>query len=292
MNWILLSILAAGLYTVIYVIDKLMIDNLIKKPSLAAAVSSLSTFAFFIATSIIKTDITFDNPKIIVLSLLAGVVNGLTILLYYYILSKEEMSRFIPVLSLMPAFVIILSYFILNETFSTIIYVGIFLVIIGSILISLKKSDLKIKLNLSFLLAILTAMGFAVKNVLIKLGSQSIDVHEVNYWLGIGAGLMFFIFLTKGWDKNKKIIKASTILFFVDLISAGTFYVLAIALSHGPASLVSSMIQLKLVFTFIVAIIFSVFFPKILKEKLSKFIIIQKTFAIIIIIFGALLIIN
>lgn len=292
MNWILLSIIVAFLYAVIHIVDKIFIDNHVKNPYLASAISFFSTLVIFCSISFFKTDVFSANFKVIAISFTAGIINSICVILYYYTLQKEEVSRFIPIMSLQPGFAVILAYFILAESFSSIVYLGIILILFGSLLMSIRKKINKFGINklLLFLLIIVTIL-FALKNVLIKLGSLDTDIYIVNFWVGVAAGLMFIIFIFKNWPKNKLEMKGSRLLLIADILSAGTFFALALTLKKGPASLVTSIMQLKLVFVFIFSVFFTIFFPKILKEEISKKILLQKIIAMSIIIIGTILII-
>ena len=292
MNWILLSVIVALLYAIVNIIDKIFIDNHVKNPYLASAISFFSTVVIFCGISIIKTDVFHANLKVIAISFSAGLINSICVILYYYTLQKEEVSRFVPIMSLRPGFAVILSYFILAESFSGIVYLGIILILLGSLLMSIRKKINKFSIDklLIFLLIIVTIL-FALKNVLIKWGSLDADIYIVNFWVGVAAGLMFLIFIFKHWPKNKLEMRGSKLLLIADILSALTFFALALTLKKGPASLVTAIMQLKLVFVFIFSVFFTVFFPKILREEISKKIILQKVAAMSIIIIGTLLII-
>ncbi len=161
MSWVTLSLLAALLYAVVYVLDKIILTRYQLKPQIAIAVSCLTTAIFFIPLSLTRGNINLP-PAYILLGLAAGVVNGLAIFLYYRVMAREEVSRLVPILSLTPAFVFVLSFLFLNERFTAPIYLGIFLIIFGSLLISLKKSSAKVKLNLSLFLTIMSAVFLAL----------------------------------------------------------------------------------------------------------------------------------
>jgi len=292
MNWILLSLIVALLYAIVNIVDKIFIDKHVKNPYLASVISFLSTVIIFCGISFFKTDVFNTNFRVIAISFSAGMVNSICVILYYYTLQKEEVSRFVPIFSLQPGFTVMLSFFILNEAFSGVIYLGIILVLFGSFLMSIRKTANKTKVNSMILfLIILTTILFALKNVLVKLGSLDADIYVINFWFGIAACLMFVIFFYKNRPKNKKEIKNSSLLLIADILSAVTLFILSLAIKKGPASLVTSIMQLKLVFVFIFSVFFTLFLPKILKEEISKKILLQKIVAMSIIIIGTLLII-
>lgn len=292
MNWILLSIIVAFLYAIVHIIDKIFIDSHVRNYYLASAISFFSTLLIFCGISIFKTNVFNVDLNIILISFSAGLINSICVILYYYTLQKEEVSRFIPIMSLQPGFTVILSYLILAESFSGIVYLGILFILLGSLLMSIRKKVNKYKVDkiLIFLLIIVTVL-FALKNVLIKLGSLDTDIYVVNFWVGVAAGLMFIMFMPKNWPKNKLEMRGSKLLLIADILSALTFFALALTLKKGPASLVTSIMQLKLVFVFIFSVIFTIYFPHILKEKISKKILLQKIIAMSIIIIGTILII-
>jgi len=100
------------------------------------------------------------------------------------------------------------------------------------------------------------------------------------------------LFLLAGIDKIYKGVWTKVII--VMSISKGLFLfgslLLTIALSFGYASLVYSLSSIQPFFVLLIAVILSRFFPSILKEEVSKSIVLVKIIAIISIFIGAFLI--
>lgn len=292
MNWILLSLIVAFLYAINNIIDKIFINNYIKNPYLASAISYSATFFLFCGISIFKVNVFDADIRIIFFAFIIGIINSIACILFYFTIQKDEVSRFVLILSFQPAFVIILSFFVLGEFFSNIIYLGLILTLAGSLLISFKKVENKYKINyLLLFLIILTTILFALRSVLIRYVSLDTDIYLINFWIGIAAGLMFIIIYPFHRPKNLAEKKGAKALFIADILSAIILFTLALALKDGPASLVTSLMQVKLVFVFIITLILTKYFPNFLKEEISKKIILQKIMAMSIIIIGTLLII-
>ena len=72
-------------------------------------------------------------------------------------------------------------------------------------------------------------------------------------------------------------------------VVAWSLYLLAISL--GSVTLIKALTRINILFVFLIATGFTVFYPKILKEKISKKIIVHKLIGIAIIISGAVMII-
>lgn len=294
MAWIILALINALLLAVVAIIDKIIIDDHITKPTLATSISAAANGLFFIisALALISGSI-FIDLKFMILAIVTGCIHMLAVYFYYAAMQKDEVSRVTPIFALMPVFVTILSFYFLQESFSGIIYLGIILIIAGSILISLKKSSAKIKLSLAFFLAISGALFFAIKNVLFKYAAGYVEIYAYNFWFGIGAlGIMIVFLLISGMPKTNTEKKATKFLFSMCVISALAFVVLTKALEAGPASLVTAMMQTKLAIVFFMTIILTVFLPRFFKERITKKILIQKAIAITMIIVGAVLIIQ
>ncbi|MBU1178128.1 EamA family transporter [Patescibacteria group bacterium] len=291
MTWIFLSILAALIFTAAYFVDKFFVSTSIKNPYVATVISCAATSLFFSATSLVAGKLVLAVPEILI-SLAAGIANSLGVLIYYHVMKREEVSRFIPVLSLVPVFTLFFSFLFLGESFSGMVYLGIILIISGSFLISLKKVSHVLKPQATFGLAIITTLLWGMKNALIRLGTSSADVWAVNFWIGIGAGLMALIFfIYRGQPQGKEEKRGAWRLSIAHVFLAPSFIVVTAALARGPAALVSSLIQSKLVFTFFISLFLVKFLPRILRENMQGKVLVQKIVATGLIIGGALLII-
>ena len=227
------------------------------------------------------------------MALISGVIYGLARLTYYTGLKYEEVSRFIPLLAMGPIFVTIYSYFFLGISFVWQIYLGIFLVILGAVLVSLKNPlDFKhsFQSKTAVILGILAAFFYAVKDVSTKIASNSITFWPLIFWIGVGFMLISLLMVADKINKLNNNTKALRHLAGVGALKAIGYFVFTKAITLGPVALVVTMLQIKSLFVFIGSTLISRYHPEIIHEKLDKKTLLQKGAATIIIIAGVSLV--
>lgn len=291
MPWIILAILAALVWTAVNIIDKFIITKELRDPILATVISGISTFVLFGVVALLFGNILLPLSTIVI-AIIAGAAFNIAILLYYFAMSKEEVSRFIPVLSAVPLFVLFFSFIFLGERFPALTYLGILLLVAGAILISLKKITRRIGINVAFLIAISAALFYALRNIALKFATVQASIWPIFFWVGVGGGIVsLFLFAMHHPHIRRKARLGVKHLLFVGSLTAIALFIFTIAISIGPVSLVSALLEVQPLFVFLAAAALSVFYPKFLKEKITKSIIMQKALAMVLIIVGAVLII-
>ena len=144
---------------------------------------------------------------------------------------------------------------------------------------------------ITFFLALVATFMFAVRTLFLKTITIA-GFWNVLFWIGVGQGILSIILLLFNRRLLTAIDKKG-----VKVILVGVFFnVLALilftkALSLESASKVATVILTKIIFVFLIALMLSQFFPKILKEDLSRYIIIKKIIGIIVIMGGLYLLI-
>ena len=130
----LLALAAGFIWSITNVIDKVLLDKLIRSPI-------FQTFIFAITSSIIgiiALPFAVNNVQGWDWISMFGV--GFTFMLgtwlYFIALQREEPSRVVPLFSLAVVFLVPLSAFFLDEIFTLVNYTGIGSIIIGSFIIS------------------------------------------------------------------------------------------------------------------------------------------------------------
>jgi transporter family protein len=289
--WAVFAILAALTYSIVNIIDKIAISKEMKDPLLAAVIFGgimllvFGSIGFFV-------DVMVPN-LIIVIALGAGVLSWFGVLLYYKILVKEEVSKFIPLVSLSPIFIMILAFFLLGESFGVMKYFGVFLLVGGAIVISLKELRFKFGLKEGLLVIFAVVLMLALGNIAIKYTTLRASVWPIMFWAGIGNGAMALLtfFLHHPHVRGKAKEKGVRHLILANVLTmVGTMFSF-FAISLGPVTLVKSLAEIQILFVFFWASMLSKFYPKALKEKINGRIVLQKVIAIVLIIAGAVLVI-
>jgi len=289
--WIILAILAALLWTIVALIDKIVLTHEMRDPILATTIAGISTFLIFVTISLILGESIFIPFYLIVLLLVASVSYNLAIYFYFSAIKKGEVSRVVAFLSISPIFVFIFAFIFFNERLAFLNYLGIISIVFGSFLISIKKDHSRYIFSSAFFAAILAALFLAFRDLFVKFATIQYDVWSLFFWLGIGSGVTAFLLFYKHHPHIlKKGVKGIKHLFLGRILSAIALLIFFLAVSLESVSLVSALTKIEIFFVFILATSLSYFHPKFIKEKISSKIFLQKIIAIIFIISGVFLI--
>jgi len=213
---------------------------------------------------------------------------------YFKAVKIEEISRIIPFFYLSPLFILILASIFLGEIFAPIKYLGIFFLVIGVFLISLKKIT-KISFGKAFWLMILSSFSLAINQVITKYLLGFADFWTIFSWTRIGTIValipVYFVcfpdLLSTVKEHGKKVI--SIISLNESLNVVGVIFI-TVAASIGYITLVNFLSSIQALFVLIFAVFLSIFYPKILKEEVGKSTVLLKLIAIILMFVGAILV--
>ncbi len=272
MNWILLVLIAALLWAIMSIIHKYVRVEYFE--------SSLGYLIFITPTVFYVSILLFFEP-LILLSLKETAILLLTGVLiffggYFYIeaIHKEEVSRVIILYGVSPLIVLILSTIFLNEILTINQYMAFILIFIGSILISFRKIEEKIKLSTGALCVLVSSFFFSVHKVLLKyLSTINITTVMIYRELGYIITIIFILaFIPRSRQYTKKIIKdmnlkKTALVYLSEIIGITGMFFSYLALQKGPVSLVSVLEGFESVFILVMAIVISKSIPKILKEE-------------------------
>ncbi len=293
MLWVYFTILSALAWTVVNLIDKYTLDKYIQNPMISVIfVGFLGLIAAMIVSQF--TEILVPSTEILILSLSGGIFYVFASLFYFKAIMIEEVSRVTPLYAITPIFILILATVFLGENFAIQKYLGIFIIVIGSFLISLRK-DVKFRLSEAFGLMIIGTVTWAIYNIILKYVLNFLTYWNAFFWMRIGA-FLFIPFLFYRYRKETiefitKRPKGGLYLAIAEPLNVIALVFSTIALSYGFVSLVSALGQVQNFIVLIFAILISVFRPQIIKEELKGTTVLQKILAIFLISLGAILIV-
>ena len=236
-----------------------------------------------------------DVSSFNLLLILIIAVNYLLMVLFYFQAIKHgEISRLVPIYYLSPLFVLVLASIFLNEILSLIKYVGVFLLVIGTVMISMKGS-LKFDFGKAFWLILFSGFLIAINTVLTKYLLGSIDYWTIYAYIRLFDFLMVIPFFVTNIDGFRDIIKANGypamgVIILSEVINLLAMLFATIAASMGYITLVNAMSSLQPFFVLVFAVGMSIWYPKILKEEIGKSAIALKILAIVIMFAGAMMI--
>lgn len=300
MNWIFLPLIATFLWAVTNFIDKFLVSNHFKKKQGALMIySSLIGLPIFVLIALF-------NPSVLKIDLVHAtliVLNSFLYILYLFpyfkALSKADTSSVAPLFESIPVFTYFLALFFLNEHLSFIQVSGSLLILFGCIGISmkLKKNSFHLRKDVLWLM-LFSSFIVSLNWFFFKFFALEFDFWKTSFWQYLGFtifGLLLFSFKKSyradfiySFKKNKfKIISLNAL---NEALNIGAVIIFSYATLLAPLALASVLNSFQSVFSLVIGIILSKFFPRIIKEDISKRVIIQKLLLFILIIAGVYLI--
>ena len=320
--WLLITVGAYFINAGVYIADKFLLSK---------KIHSSIAYAFYVGIwSIFNIGLLFfwpwlPNLRELILDLLAGMLFLATLVFWYKALHQSEASRVVPIVgALVPVFSFILSFVFLGETLSQQQLVAFIILICGGVLISIKHTKVYLYQKVITRLreiagdiigdvparfrptgrllvnSVTAAVFFAAYYVLMKY----IYLHQpfigsfVWSRLGsfVGVFLMLFVpdwrYLIFKQQQGAKTPK--NILFFlvVRLLAAAAFIMINWAISLGNVAIVNALQGVQYLFLFVIIILISNKFPKMLNEQLGGGVLLQKLIGTLMICLGLYLFIS
>lgn len=314
--WLIVSLSAYFINAGVYVADKFLLSK---------KIHSSIAYAFYVGIwSVFNVGLLFfwpwtPNLRELTIDLLAGFLFLITLVFWYKALHQSEASRVAPIVgALVPLFSFILSFVFLGETLSRQQFLAFIILISGGVLISVKQTKVylyKKVLNrfreiignivgeipassrpTSRLIvnSVVAAVFFACYYVLIKY----IYIHQpfvgsfVYSRLGSFVGVILMLFvpdwrrLIFAQQKGAKTPKNLCFFLIVRLLAAAAFIMINWAISLGNVAIVNALQGAQYLFLFLIILLISAKFPKVLKEQLGGGVFLQKLIGTIMISLG------
>ena len=300
MLWVLLIILSTLIFAGCNLFDKFILEKRLQQNFWVYFV--FGGFIWLILGLIIAL---FSSPfhyplLIILLSILSGLLMGLNWLLFYKAITHEEVSRVISLIYLFPIFVAIAAKFLLNEKIIFIKWIAIVLAIVGAILISIKKDEVKKSFRLSpafFYVIIIATLSEPAVEIIDKYVLTSVSPWHLLSLNTMGFALIALVFFAISKTIRHNIVK---LIFnsknFLLVGGAHLIYLLGnliflMAAALAQITYVAAISAVQPVFVFILTVISSLATPQLLKESLDKRTLIIKIVSILLVVSSVLIII-
>lgn len=293
MLWLIIAIAAYLILAVVFLVDKYLLITSIPNPRVYAfyvgilgilVLLLIPFFGFYV-----------PEASQVILSLLAGATFVYGLFWLYKTLQVFEPSRAVPAIGgLTPLFTFGFIYVFScgQEVLSFGELIGFILLILGTVLINIKKEKFINLKSLKF--AAITAVFLSLSFVLIKYVYLVQPFWNGFMWRSIGGfltALCFFILFPEikkeVFAKKENFSKKTAVIFLSNQAAgAGASILQNWAIFLAPlvfVPVVHALNGTQYVFLFIFSLLLSLKFPQILKEEVSKTIILQKIVAILLI---------
>ncbi len=292
MPWILFALLAPLTWAATNIVDKYILSKLTRDPWVPAVI-------FGLAGAVAGTLIFFFkgfppvSPAFLAAAFLTGAIYCAAEIFYLKAVNLEEISRVISIIYIDPLFTAILAAGFLGEIFSPIKYVGVFLLVSGAIIISLKFGQ-GFTLKKTTWLALLSALLFSVSNLFNKLLLEHNDFWTVFAYVRVAN---FIVLLPIIFYKRKMLwgyaagqTRNFLLIFFNSSLTLLGTFLFVVALSLGFATFTAAFSALQPFFVLMMTLGVGVFYPSILKEEGGRAVFLQKLLAVGLMFAGVILI--
>lgn len=295
LDWFIFALTATLIWSLSAIIVKFVRVNYIKSPIGYWIITT--PVAFFSLVFLIFGKIHLPSAKMLVYIFITSIISFIGYWLYLTALHKEEISRVITLFGIQPLIVLVLATIFLKEVLAIKDYLAFPLIIIGSILISVKKVKERFNISTGIILTVISIFLYSIQSLLFKLTVEVDFVSMIILRESIFLVILAFLFiLSKEIRKRTKedlkhINKKKLFLIYtgecMGMIGIAFSY---LAIQRGPVSLVTLIEGTQGLFVIILAVLISTFIPKILKEEINKKTIILKIISIILMLGGLYLI--
>lgn len=297
MNWLIYALLGTAIWSVNNFLDKFILEKHIKKVGALTIVFIIANFiiALFIFAVHGITVLQFQSSVMIIL---AGMFQIVVFLSYFKALSLDETSRVVPLFQLIPVFALVLGALFLGEFLNFTTLIGFLFVFIGGFTLSTKKVSWDIlRPEPAFWYMIIASLSSAAIGILFRLVVLQNDFWTTFAYESLGVGLGGFIlflipiyrsqFIDTISSLEKKvygIVALNEIIFVLGKLGP------RFALTLAPVALVTVINGLQPFFILLYGFILTLVAPYIIRENISKKILLKKTFSILLIFLGMYLI--
>ncbi|MBU0707656.1 EamA family transporter [Patescibacteria group bacterium] len=288
-----LALLAGLIWSVTNIADKYVISKHLSNPGLIYIPLSVvhivfggGVFIFF------RESVEMGHLLLLVGAAIMWIIMGYT---YFMAARIEEISRVVPVFSLVTVFIAVISAIVLNEIFSLQTYFGIAIVVAGSVLIMLRDSIKAVLQSRAFGLMIISAFTASAQSIVSKYLLDYYSYWTIYAWFTFFVGIIGMIVFAHLIPLLRQTIKErgwkGVVLYSISESNsqiAVFFYVVAI--SFWYVSLASAVVTIQYLFLFLWTIILTRLKSGWINEEITRMVSLQKIIAIILIIGGIFLI--
>ncbi|MCL5878802.1 MAG: EamA family transporter [Deltaproteobacteria bacterium] len=288
MLWILFAIIANVLFAVSNLFDKFLIEKRVRDPLALTVFGGWIDLLFALIIVLIR-GLSITGPLQAGVLLLSGVLVELALIPYFKALSLEDASRISPLFQSMPVFVLLLSSVFLRETLTHRQLLGFLLILSGSFIVSMHKTDAGIfKIRKAFWWVLLASILWALPAVMFKfvvIIQTFWDALALEFFgVAIGATILFFLYKTRVLAQIRdigagtwSILNINELIYIAGRVS--NFY----AITLGLVSLVAVLGGTIPLFVFLFGLMLSLWFPGIIKEDITRSSIVTKISSIILV---------
>ena len=295
MIWVLYALGSAVMFAFVSTLDKVLLQRYI--PSSRVFIILVGFVQVLLALCVLPlaswTGYGVDDAAIAIVS---GLVTGAYLILLFWAISIQDVSRVVPVASTYPIFIAILAQLFLGEDLGVLAWTGICVTVAGVGLMSFgptaRASDMGKGQTTVFVLLITASLMFGLSQILSKVVADDMDVWTLLMWRMLGAAAVCIALLVKVEvvpDIMRTLRNPSAVGLL--LLTEGALVLVAMvftleAIYNGPVSLASTVMATRPLFVFVLGVALSMGASNVLNEPLEGRILATKLLAIAMMIAG------
>jgi len=305
MNWIAVALSAYLLLAIANLLDKFLVDNVLKNSKAYAFVACLLGAILFLAA---PWFLHWPGWLLFIFNIFNGFIFALALWLLYEALRRGDAARILVFIGGMtPLFSLIFSLLFFSEHFTMSQWLGIFFILTGVVIIIFlppARSYLVRVFNKFKLIqtvksgglgvALLSALAYSVYFLSTKQAYSFQPFASAFIWTRLGAALFVLFFLIKRADRQAIMAfwhksspnKNKFLVIFNQAIGATGFILQNYAIFLGSVVLVNTLQGVQYAFLLIISTILALSVPRLLKENFSWKILLQKTAAVVAVVIG------
>jgi drug/metabolite transporter (DMT)-like permease len=279
--WLIFAILAPLGYAVVNIIDKFLLEKKIKN---FYSYAVFTGFLYIIPISIVWYFVGFPSvdQKTALIVFFVGICYGIIHFLYYYVLTKYEVSRIVALFYIYPVFVALFSFVFIGEKLSWTHYTAIVIAVLGTIFLGTEKHKETWRISHLFWIMLLASILPAIIDVSDKYLLSKYSYWEVYILVMIPTAVISILPVFSRNVRRDLYQPARSIfqILIIEITAFGAGYSFLRAASVAPISIVSALSTLQPVFVFAFTIFLSIFIPGILKESMTRHVLLHKAVGI------------
>lgn len=294
--WLITIIFAYLFFALASLCDKLVLAG---KPKPNSYTFYMGVFGLIAVLIIPFINFGFPTNQGLMWIILDALARILGIYAMYVALEKFDVSKVIPTIgATQPIFIFALTWIFWGpQKMSLMALLAFILLFLGSIIISVDKSH---KITGDYLkITLFSSLMFSLDYIFAKFVFLNAGFLQGVVWIMLFIFLFALLLLVKKNSRqeifSKQMVlnkKTQAFFFFAQLFGGAGNLLQSFAIFLAPVvflATVNSLRGVQYVFLFIITLFFSIFFPKILKEGLSKKIVLQKAVSIVFIAAGLII---
>lgn len=298
MSWFFITLLAPLCWSIVNCFDKYLVDRYFKERGAGALLiwSALIGMILLGPIALIEPNIGNVSFKNALILIGFGILYIAALIPYLHGLQDEEMSLIVPMWQMIPVFIYILGVIFLDEYLNTPQLTGSALIIGGAIGLSLELGQ-KIKLRLrTFLLMTLSSLIYGIHGIMFKVIALEESFWVTSFWEFVGFSIASVTLLLYGpyrYQFTSSLKKNFWAMITINGVSeflamAGQMIMSFMSLTI-PVALAYIVNGFQPFFVFLFGLLLTLFFPTVIKENITKKVLLQKSIMIALMFLGVVL---